>query len=161
MALIRWQPFQEMSALRRQMDDMFDELMGNENQLVNWKPAVEMQDTDENLILRAELPGIDTKDIDIQVMREAVVISGENRHEHKTEGKGFIRSEFRYGKFQRMIPLPVPIKNDEAQAKFEHGVLTLTLPKAAEARRTVVKLNLADGNASNPQINAQPAGSNN
>jgi len=73
MALIRWQPFQEVETLRRQMDHMFDELIGSERQsATSWQPAIELQDTEDNLMLRAEIPGVDGKDIDIHVTREAV-----------------------------------------------------------------------------------------
>lgn len=156
MALIRWQPFQEIETLRRQMDQMFDELVGSERQsAMSWKPAIELQDTEENLLLRAEIPGVDGKDINVHVTREAVAISGEHRFEKKTEEKGFFRSEFRYGNFQRVIPLPVPIQNDQVKADFKDGILTLTLPKVTEARRTVVKLNLGDSASTTPELTSQ------
>jgi HSP20 family protein len=146
MALIRWQPFQEMETLRHQMDKMFDELaVANRDMTKNWSPAVELEDTNDYLILRAEVPGIEGKDLDVQVGREAVAIAGETRYENKTEERGYLRSEFRYGKFQRTIPLPAPIKNDQVKAEFKNGILTLTMPKADEAKNKVVKINLADG----------------
>lgn len=162
MALIRWQPFQEVETLRRQMDHMFDELMGSERQsATTWQPAIELQDTEDNLVLRAEIPGVEGKDIDIHVTREAVAISGEHRFEKKTQEKGFFRSEFRYGNFQRVIPLPAPIQNEQVKAEFKDGILTLMLPKVTEARRTVVRLNLADSTdpveASNVQADAEPS----
>jgi HSP20 family protein len=156
MALIRWQPFQEIETLRRQMDQMFDEVVGSERQsAISWKPAIELQDTEDNLVLRAEIPGVDGKDINVQVTREAVAISGEHRFEKKTEEKGFFRSEFRYGNFQRVIPLPVAIQNEQVKADFKDGILTLTLPKVTEARRTVVKLNLGDSTSPNPELTSQ------
>jgi HSP20 family protein len=159
MALIRWQPFQEVETLHRQMNQMFDELMASERQsATSWQPAIELQDTEDNLVLRLEIPGVDGKDIDIHVTREAVAISGEHRFEKKTQEKGFFRSEFRYGKFQRVIPLPVPIQNDQVKADFKNGVLTLTMPKVTEARRTVIKLNLADStDNATKELNAQAA----
>lgn len=158
MALIRWQPFSEMEALRRQMDQMFNEMSSvNRESQINWKPAVELQDTDENIILRAEVPGVEGKDLDIRVTREAVVISGENRYEHKAEEKGFFRTEFRYGKFQRVIPLPVAVQNDQVQAEFKDGILTLTLPKVTEARNKVVKVNLADSAVATPEVTNEAA----
>jgi HSP20 family protein len=156
MAMIRWQPFQELETLRRQMDQLFDEVAGVErHSTTSWKPAIELQDTQENLILRAEIPGVEGKDIDVQVTREAVAISGEHRFENKTPERGFFRSEFRYGSFQRVIPLPVPIQNDQVKADFNNGILTLTLPKVTEARRTVVKLNLGDSSSTAAQLNGQ------
>jgi HSP20 family protein len=158
MALIRWQPFQEIETLRRQMDQMFDEVMGSERQsATSWQPAIELQDTEENLLLRVAIPGVDGKDIDVHITREAVAISGEHRFNQKTQEQGFFRSEFRYGKFQRVIPLPVPIQNEQAHAEFKNGILTLTLPKVTEARRTVVKLNLADSSNGAKELNAQAA----
>ena len=156
MALIRWQPFQEFETLRRQMDHMFDELTGSERQAAtSWQPAIELQDTEDNLMLRAQIPGVEGKDIDIQVTREAVAISGEYRLEKKTQEQGFFRTEFRYGNFQRVIPLPVPIQHEQVKADFTNGILTLTLPKVTEARRTVVKLNLAESTDTTAQLNAQ------
>lgn len=151
MALIRWQPFHEMETLRHQMDKMFDELAGYNREVTKtWSPAVELEDTNDQLILRAEVPGLEGKDLDIQVSREAVSIAGETRYENKAEERGYLRSEFRYGKFQRTIPLPAAIKNDQVQAEFKNGILTLTMPKAEEAKNKVVKINLADGKTALP-----------
>ncbi len=148
MAIIRWQPFQEIDALHRQMDRIFDEMLTVKRQPeIAWKPAVELQDTDDNLILRAQIPGMEAKDLDIRVTREAVAITGEHRYENKAENSGNIRSEFRYGKFHRVISLPTAIQNDKVQAEYKNGILTLTLPKVTEARRQVVKINLADNTA--------------
>lgn len=145
MALIRWQPFQEMETLRRQMDRMFDEMtqVDRGNQVV-WQPAIELQTTDENVILRAEIPGVEGKDLDVRVTREAVAIAGEYRYEKKDEQKGVFRTEFRYGKFHRVIPLPAAVQNEQVQADFTNGILTLTLPKVEAAKNRVVKLNLTE-----------------
>lgn len=145
MRIVRLQPFQEMESLRRQMDKMFDELTQYDRENRNgWAPAIELQDDTNNLILRAEIPGVEGKDLDIQVTREAVAIVGEHRYEKRNEETGFYHSEFRYGKFQRLVQLPVPIQNDKVQAEFKNGILTLTLPKAEELQRKVVKVNLSN-----------------
>ncbi|MBD2195319.1 MULTISPECIES: Hsp20/alpha crystallin family protein [Calothrix] len=145
MALIRWQPFSEMETLRRQMDKMFDELAGANSQITQaWTPAIELQDTTESIILRAEIPGIEGKDLDVHVTREAVSIAGETRQESKQQEGSFFRSEFRYGKFQRIVNLPAPIQNDRVQAEFKNGILTLTLPKVEEVKKKVVKINLGE-----------------
>lgn len=162
MTLIRWQPFQEMETLRRQMDQMFDEMLTvNRETQITWKPAVELQDTEENVILRAEIPGIEGKDLDIRVTREAVAITGEHRYEKKASERGHFRTEFRYGKFQRVIPLPVAVQNDQVQAEFKDGILTLTLPKVTQTRPKVVKVNLADNTAATPEVTAAPVASAN
>ncbi|MGD1918074.1 MAG: Hsp20/alpha crystallin family protein, partial [Pleurocapsa sp.] len=92
--------------------------------------------------LKLEVPGLDAKDIDIQVAAESVAISGERRTEIKTESDGMTRSEFRYGSFRRVIPLPARVKNTEVNAEYKDGILNLTLPKAEEEKNKVVKVNL-------------------
>lgn len=155
MAIIRWNPYSEIESIRRQFDKMFDDATGLTPSFNNiWKPAVELQDNGENLTLKAELPGIEAKDLDISVTRNAVVIRGENRSENQTENKGFFHSEFRYGKFERAIGLPVEVQNDKVEANFTNGVLTLTLPKTETAKNRVVKLNLA-GTQTNHTVRAE------
>ncbi|PSB29201.1 Hsp20/alpha crystallin family protein [Chlorogloea sp. CCALA 695] len=145
MRLVRWQPFSEMESLRRQMDQMFDEIAGvNRQSSTAWIPAIEIQDREDSLVLRAEIPGVEAKDLDIQVAREAVAISGEHRYENKAQEQGFFRTELRYGSFGRTIPLPVAVENNQVQAEFKDGILKLTLPKAQEARHKVVKVNLGE-----------------
>ncbi len=144
MVLIRWQPMPEMEALRRQMDRVFEEMVDVKREAqATWQPAVELQDTEENIILRAQIPGVEAKDLDINVAKGAVEVAGERHYENKDSKRGYFRSEFRYGKFQRVIALPVAVQNDQVQAQFKDGILTLTLPKVTEARRQVVKVNLA------------------
>lgn len=151
MTLIRWQPWQEFDVLRRQFDDLFDELApisratGKTNGH-NWSPAIELKSTDEAVVLRAELPGISAENLDVQVSREAVSISGEYKSETKTEDKQhhIYRSEFRYGSFQRVIPLPVAVQNDQVKADFKDGILTLTLPRLEAEKPKVVKVNLTE-----------------
>ncbi|MGQ9870384.1 Hsp20/alpha crystallin family protein [Leptodesmis sp.] len=160
MAIIRWQPWQEIDTLRRQFDQLFDELTPisrSSTMKTNgnaWVPAIELKSTDTDVILRTELPGIDAKDLDIQVSREAVSIKGEYKTESKTEDKEhqIYRSEFRYGSFQRVIPLPVAVENDQVKADFKDGILTLTMPRVEAERPKVVKVNVGGtlpGEASN------------
>lgn len=156
-----WQPYREIETLRRQFDRIFDDFtnltQGDTEQ--GWSPAIELKDAGDTLVLRAQLPGLDAKDLDVQVTREAVALSGEYRYEQKTEDKNLYKSEFRYGKFQRVVSLPIAIQNDKIQAEYKDGILSLTLPKVVEAQNKVVKLNLAELSQSpNPQT--LEAGSN-
>lgn len=153
MTLIRWQPVSEMETLRRQMDRIFGEMRNvNTETQATWQPAIELQDTEESIILRSLLPGIEAKDLDIRVTTEAVAISGEHR-----QTQNYLRSEFRYGKFQRVVALPVAVQNDRVSAEFNNGILTLTLPKVVDPRRKVVKVNLTDVAASPETANETPA----
>lgn len=150
MALVRWDPFREMDMLRRQMDRLFYDLAEVNRDTdtmpeakANWVPAIEIHDNGSELMLRAEIPGVDAKDLDIQVMRDRVLITGENRYERRSEEKGQFRSEFRYGKFQRLIPLSARVQNDQVKADLKDGILTLTLPKVEEERNKVFKVSLS------------------
>ena len=145
-SLMRWEPFREMETLQRQMNRLFDDFNATGNPLNGgtFVPAAELHETAEALHLKLEVPGLSPEDIDIQVTAEAVAITGERRTETKTEEKGMTRSEFRYGKFQRVIPLPMRIQNDRVNAEYKNGILNLNLPKAEEEKRRVVKVNVAD-----------------
>ena len=146
MALIRRQPFQEVDSLQRDMNRLFDRFITNNNNEENitstFAPAAEIKDMSDAIYLKLEVPGIDAKDIDVQVSAEAVSISGERKEETKTEEKGMTRTEFRYGRFQRVIPLPARVQNTKVTADYQNGVLQLTLPKAEEEKNKVVKVNI-------------------
>jgi HSP20 family protein len=141
-----WQPWREIETLSRQLDRVFDDFASTATGQAAWSPPVELRDAGEHFVLRVQLPGIDANDVDIQATKQAVVISGEFRNEHKAEEQGYVRSEFRYGTFRRIIPLPVGIQNEQVYADYKDGVLSLTLPKVAKARNTVVKINLGSLN---------------
>src|SRR4028118_1081910 len=138
-----WQPFTEIETIRQELDKAFDQRAATrDNSEATWMPAVELVDAGDNFVLKAQLPGIDPKDVDVQVTREAISISGERRYENTDEKSGYVRSEFRYGKFHRVLPLPAPIQNDSVQAEYKDGILTLTLPKVTRSEERVVKINL-------------------
>lgn len=146
MALVRYNPWQEMNSLQRQLNRLFDDALTS----ANWDdfgnlskiPAAELTQTDDALHLKLEVPGMEAKDLDIQVMADRVAIAGERKSETKTEEDGRTRSEFRYGKFSRVIPLPVRIQNTNVTADYKDGILNLTLPKSEEEKNKVVKVNL-------------------
>ncbi len=145
MALVRWQPFQEIESLQRQMNHLFEHMMPNSESVFNggmtsW-PAVEMNETPEAIHLKLEVPGLEASDLDVQVTSEAVSVKGERKSESKSEENGVTRSEFRYGSFRRVIPLPARIQHDKVEAEFKNGLLTLNLPKAESEKNRVVKVN--------------------
>lgn len=146
MALIRWEPFREIDTLQREMNRLFDSLTpttpNGENVGVAFIPPAEMHETPEAIHLKLEVPGMEPKDLDVQVTAEAIAISGDRKTETKTQEKGMTRTEFRYGQFRRVIPLPTRIQNDKVQADYKNGILSLTLPKAEAEKNKVVKVNL-------------------
>ncbi len=153
MVVMRWQPIVEFGTLQRQLDQLFDDLSTN-GQRTAWVPPMEVKESPEALIVKALLPGLRQDDLDIQVTRESVLIAGEY-HKDTNATEGYNRSEFTYGKFRRVVALPMPVDNTNVQANLEHGVLTLTLPKAPEVINRVVKVNL--GNAPTEAISEATA----
>ncbi|QIR35569.1 Hsp20/alpha crystallin family protein [Tolypothrix sp. PCC 7910] len=155
MALIRWnpfrdidrvEPFREIDTLQRQMNRLFEELMpttnGGKDIGFGFVPAAEIEETDDTIRLKLEIPGLEAKDINVEVTTDSVSISGERKSETKTEENGVARSEFRYGKFQRVIPLPSQIQHEKVEAEYKDGILKLTLPKAEADKQKVVKVNI-------------------
>lgn len=151
MAIVRYNPWQEMNSLQRQLNRLFDDALAPErsNDFGNWPnfPSAEITEKDDAFDLRLEVPGIEAKDLDIQVMADRVAIAGERKSQTESEENGNTRSEFRYGKFQRVIPLPARIQNAEVTANYQDGILHLTLPKSEDEKNKVVKVNLAQADA--------------
>ncbi|MBZ8179620.1 Hsp20/alpha crystallin family protein [Oscillatoria salina] len=147
MALVRWQPFREVDSLQREMNRLFDSFLTEDGEhrrsaMATFAPAAEIEETADAIHLRLEIPGMEPQDLDVQVTAEAVSIRGERKSQFKSEEEGMTRTEFRYGQFQRVIPLPGKIKNNEVQAEYKDGILQLTLPKADEEKNKVVKVNI-------------------
>ena len=150
MALVRYNPWQEMNALQRSFNRLFDDMLTPDNSdfgNLSKVPAAELSETDDAVNLKLEVPGMNAKDLDIQVTEDAVSIKGERKEETTTQENGTKRSEFRYGKFERVIPLPARIQNTDVKADYKDGILNLHLPKAQEEKNKVVKVNLEQTNA--------------
>lgn len=145
MAIVRFNPLYEINSLHRQMNRLLDEITGwDDMPSAHVKPAVELLDNNDNLILKVLVPGIDKKDLDISVTRDTVRVSGEYRRQDESKDNGYYISEFNYGKFERVINLPLPIKNDQVTAEYNDGVLTLSLPKLEDDKNKVFKVSLGE-----------------
>jgi HSP20 family protein len=146
MSLVRWEPLREINSLQRQMNRLFDDVMSPLSRYEDgdfaFVPAVELHETSDAIHLKLETPGMEAKDLDVQVTAESVTISGERRSETKTEEHGVRRSEFRYGRFQRTVPLPARVDNQTVQADYKDGILQLTLTKLTDEANKVVKVTL-------------------
>jgi len=143
--LVRYNPWQEFNNLQRQIDRLFEDTRVPEEVSERGSvrvPAAELQETEEAIYLKLEVPGIESKNLDIQVAENSVYISGERRTETKTEVKGAIKSEFYYGKFERVVPLPARVQNTNVKAEYKDGILNLTLPKLEQEKQKLVKVNL-------------------
>ncbi|MBF2000045.1 MAG: Hsp20/alpha crystallin family protein [Synechococcales cyanobacterium C42_A2020_086] len=143
--MTHWEPFRGISSLQREINRLFDRLLPSgdgEIRSLTFVPSAEMEETDDAIHLRLEVPGMESKDLEVEVTEESVSIRGERKTESKTEARGMIRSEFHYGKFERRISLPAHIQTDKVQAECKNGVLTLMLPKVESEQRKVVKVNI-------------------
>lgn len=138
--LVRYNPWNEMNAITRQLDSLFQEIQAPTFRT----PVAELHETDEAVHLKLELPGIEAKDVDIEVTENAVKVVAERKTETKTDDNGKVRSEFYYGKFQRVIPLRARIQNTAVTAEYKDGILNLTLPKSEAEKNKVVKVNLGE-----------------
>jgi HSP20 family protein len=107
-----------------------------------WSPAVEMFEKGDKLVVRAEIPGVSKDDVSVDITDDVLTIEGERRQESEDRGEGFYRSERSYGRFMRSIPLPEGVDGEKADARFEHGVLEVTLPAPKRERKRGRKLSI-------------------
>ena len=132
------EPFRELERMRREMDrwfDFFPELpVRRAVDVVEWFPEFDLSETDNELILRAEMPGIDPKDVDISLVNNTLRIKGEKKQEMEEKDENYHFMGRSYGTFARSIPLPTYVKSDNIQATYKDGVLKIVLPKSEEAK---------------------------
>jgi HSP20 family protein len=138
--LIRWEPAREMMTLREAMDRLFDDAFTRPLSLRDgWSvPAIDMYQTDDEIVVKAALPGIKGDEVQINITGEVLTLKGEVKHEEEKKEKAWHIREQRYGSFERSVVLPTDVVADKAKAEFENGILTITLPKADEVKpRTI------------------------
>jgi HSP20 family protein len=136
MAIIRWDPFREMTSLQGQVDRLVDSMWSGRRQ--SWVPAVDVFDEHDAVVLKAELAGMKPDDIQIEVEDNVLTIKGERAFNEKVDDERHYRVERRFGSFQRSLALPRGVKADEIQAAYEDGILEVRVPKvAAEPPRRI------------------------
>jgi HSP20 family protein len=151
MSMMRWEPFRwefdDLGMLRRSMDRMFDELLLRNPRvaepLKEWKPPVEMFETDAEFVVRTELPNIDPKNVEITVTEDMITLRGETKREEEQKNRNYYYRELVYGTFTRTLKLPTPVKGAEAKAVYKDGVLEVKIPKAAQVKPVPVKVQTA------------------
>jgi HSP20 family protein len=147
MSMIRWEPFDEMMSMRESMDRLFEDFFSRRPRTSGplvWQPALEVYETDHEVVVKAELPGIDPKSVGVTVTAEGLTIKGEAKAEHEDMGRNYYRRELRYGAFQRTIALPNEVKSDETKATFKQGILEVKIPKAERVRPKTVSVAVED-----------------
>ncbi|MFQ5839912.1 MAG: Hsp20/alpha crystallin family protein [Candidatus Methylomirabilales bacterium] len=146
MAIVRWDPFQDLMTIRDRMNRLFEETLtrGRDREepaaLGSWVPAVDIYETADSIVLKAEVPGARREDIDIQVRDNTLILRGERRVEKDVQEENYLRVERSYGAFHRAFTLPTIIQQDKIKAVFKDGVLEVSLPKAEEAKPKRVKV---------------------
>ena len=141
-----WDPFGEMVDMRDRIGRLFDEYFGQfpairEDALGrSWAPAVDIYEDKNNIIVKAELPGIKKDDLSIDVKNNVLTLSGERKHEEETTKENFHRIERSYGTFSRSFTLPDSVKVDKVKAHYKDGILEISLPKAEEAKRKAIPI---------------------
>lgn len=158
MALVRWDPARELDALQGDVNRLFDSFFGRREGAPasgrRWVPAMDLAETEEDLVLRADLPGMGRDEIEIEVRDNVLTVSGERRAEHEEKQEGYHRVERSFGRFSRSIELPEGIAAEDVRATFDRGVLEVTIPKPAQRKPTRVEIE-----AGEPEAAAAAAGS--
>ncbi len=135
--------------LQKEMDNLFDtfsreffELEPFESRLTSFSPRIDVSETDKEIMVTVEVPGMDEKDIDISVSREALTLKGEKREEKEDKGRTYYRMERSYGSFSRTIPLPAEADIDKVEASYKKGILKVSVPKTEKALRETKKISV-------------------
>jgi HSP20 family protein len=144
--IARWEPFRGVTTLQDQINHLFNdafERTGEQSNLSAWAPAVDIYETEQELVVKADLPDVDPKDLDIRVENNILTIRGERKFEKKVNEENYLRVERAYGSFARSFTLANTVNTDAIKADYQNGVLTLTIPKREEAKPKQVKVNVS------------------
>jgi HSP20 family protein len=153
MALVRFRPFSEglesfrdLSDIQHEVNRLFDSFFGRPSQMLArervWAPMVDMYETKDELVVTAELPGLNEKDIHLSITGDVLTLRGERSWNQEVKQENYHRGERWFGKFERSLPLPIPVQADKVKAQYREGVLTVTLPKAEEIKPKEIKIDV-------------------
>ena len=146
--IMEWRPFREVSRLRREMDRLWDDYFGPGRRALRpleteFAPAVDVKETDEAVVVKAEVPGIDAQDINISVTGDVLTIKGEKKSEREEKEENYHLVERSYGSFSRSMALPTAVDLDKIEAKYDKGVLTVTCPKKEGGKPKAIEIKTA------------------
>ncbi|MBW2604422.1 MAG: Hsp20/alpha crystallin family protein [Deltaproteobacteria bacterium] len=140
MELMRWNPMRDVFSLRHPMnllfDDVFRPVVRDDSRLStwNWNPAIDIYDNDKNIVIKAELPGIDKKDIVIDVKDGLLTLKGERSFDNEVKEKKYYCRERTFGKFERVFRLPAKVDSEKISAHYKDGILKIDIPKSEEQK---------------------------
>lgn len=141
-SLMRWEPFEGRTSLQQAMRQLFESSVVEPGLLEPWatEVAMDVYEKDNNVIVKVSLPGVKPEDVQVTLVGDTLTITGETKAETNVEEKHYVRRERRYGQFSRTVTLPGAVAADNIQAEFEHGVLTITVPKPEEEKTKKVQV---------------------
>jgi HSP20 family protein len=148
MAVIRWTPFRELTTMQERMNKLFEDVMKSPHRSdeglsnPNWAPAVDIYETDKEIVMKAELPEMQEKDIEIKVEDNILILSGERRMEKEVKEENYHRIERAYGSFNRSFTLPRTVDRENIKASYKDGVLKVLLPKKEEVKPKQIKIDV-------------------
>jgi HSP20 family protein len=143
--LMEWRPFREVSRLRREMDRLWEDYFGLGRRALRpmeleFAPAVDVKETADQIVVKAEVPGIDAKEINISITGDVLTIKGEKKSEREEKEENYHLVERSYGSFSRSLSLPAVVDHDRIEANYDKGVLTITCPKKEEVKPKAIKI---------------------
>ena len=143
--IARWEPFRGVSTLQDQINRLFNETFertGEQSSLTAWAPNVDIYETEQELVVKTDLPDVNPKELDIRVENNILTIRGERKFEKKMNEENYLRVERSYGSFARSFTLSNTVNAEAIKADYQNGVLTLTIPKREEAKPKQIKVNV-------------------
>ena len=153
MALVRWEPTREVDSLQSEVNRVFDAFFGNgagnATRARRWVPPMDLVETEDQLVLKADLPGLGHDDIDIEVKDGVLTVSGERGAEHEENSEGYYRVERAFGQFSRSMTLPDGIDAERISADFHDGVLEVRIPKPEQRKPHRVQIGATAGSSMN------------
>ncbi len=148
MTIVRWDPMRNLVSTQDRFNRLFNDTLSrifDDGELGTrpWAPAVDIYETDHDVVLKAELPGVDPKDVEIRVEDGTLYFKGQRKFENEVKEENYHRVERSYGSFTRSFALPSSVNSDKAKAEYKDGVLTLTMPKREEAKPKTIQINVS------------------
>ena len=151
MAIVRWEPFRDLVSIQGRLNHLFDEAFrgatrpsgdGEEWSLGSWAPAVDIFEQDGNIVLKAELPGVDPKHVEVRVENNVLTLRGERKLDNDVQKENYHRVERAYGSFSRSFTLPTVVDTEKIKAEYRDGVLRVSLPKREEAKPKQISISV-------------------
>jgi HSP20 family protein len=143
MALVKWDPFREFTTFSDRMGNFFGKNWEGPMSTTRWNPNVDIFENDDDVIVKAELPGLTAKDIEVNLENNVLTLKGERKFEKETKEENYHRIEREYGSFSRAFSLPVAVNGEKVTAEYKDGVLKIVLPKKEEIKPKPIKIDAA------------------